>query len=295
MSYLFEDEDIQENEVQEEYWHILSVDDEPSIHQITKLVLSGFSFENKKIKLSTANSAQEAIEYLKNHGDVALVLLDIVMERDDAGFDVANYLRDDVCNHTTRIIIRTGQPGSFPEHEVIEKFDIDGFAEKTDLTSDKLQTIIYSALRSYRDISTLSKCKTKLENLLASMSRLMVVNSFEQLHQRLKEEAETLVISSQNISLAKRDKDGNVKFFFSDEPAPPSLYRYIEESAQNKDSILNEEFSVSYHVLKNNESLHLCFEPDENLCDAGKKILSSLSDAIYLIYLALEKENMPSS
>lgn len=290
MSYLFENEDITKNEVEEEYWHILSVDDEPSIHQITKLVLSGFSFENKKIKLSTADSAAEAIEYLKNHNDVALVLLDIVMERDDAGFDVANYLRDDICNHTTRIIIRTGQPGSFPEDKIVQDFDIDGFSEKTELTTEKLHTIVYSALRSYRDISSINRCKIRLEGLLESMSRLSTSNSFEQLHKRLKEEVHGLVSKVQNISLAKRDQEGNISFIFSDKLACEDLNKEIERSALSKKSLFDSSHSISYHSLDNNQSLHLCFEPDEDLCDAGKKILSSLDDAIYLIYLSLEKK-----
>ncbi|MDF1882005.1 response regulator [Sulfurimonas sp. MAG313] len=289
MNYLFnEDENtILEEEVQEEFWHILSVDDEPSIHQITKLVLSGFSFENKKIKFSTADSAQEAISYLKKHKDVALVLLDIVMERDDSGFDVANFLREDEKNHTTRIIIRTGQPGNFPEHKILEEFDVDGFAEKTELSTEKLHTIIYSALRSYRDISKLTKCKTKLESLLESMSRLSTSESFEQLHYRLKEESQTLVIKTHNISLALRDEKGEISFLFSDKIADSSLYKEIEESSRSKQTILNNVHSISYHKLKDGKTLHLCIEPDEELCNAGKKILASLADAVYLIYLNL--------
>jgi len=287
MNFLFEDE--VETTTSEDIWHILSVDDEPSIHQVTELVLSGFSFENKKIKLSTADSASSAIEFLKKNSDVALVLLDIVMERDDAGFDVANYLREDINNHTTRIIIRTGQPGSFPEAEVIRKFDIDGFAEKTDLTTDKLQTIVYSALRSYRDIATITQCKLRLESLLSSMSKLYTSKSISQLQTTLKTEIKKLTFSVNNIYLIKRSPDGNLETIFADKDLDESLSSKIQESALQKTTIIKDEISISYHDLDNGYSLHLCLEPNTSLCDISKKISSSLAEAVYIIYNSITK------
>lgn len=288
MSYLFEDEKVVvKDEIEGGYWHILSVDDEPSIHQITKLVLAGFTFENKKIKLSTASSAQEAIDYLKHHSDVALVLLDIVMERDDAGFDVANYLRSNENNHTTRIIIRTGQPGNLPEHEILKQFDVDGFTEKTELSTEKLHAIIYSSLRAYRDIVSIQQCKTKLETLIESMSHLTTSTSFEQLHKRLKEEAETLIVSAQNLALATRSPEGEINFIFADNAKNDTLIDRIHFSATTQQHLLNDDSSISYHALSDGSSLHFCIEPDERLCTPGKKVLLSLSDAVCLIYLHL--------
>jgi len=152
MEYLFTSDEEPVKLTSSKPWHILSVDDDPMIHEITKLVISDIIFDNEKIKFSSANSAKEAIEYINNNDDIALILLDIVMEKEDSGFDVAEFVRNTKKNFHTRVVIRSGQPGAFLKEEVVQKYGIDGFTEKTDLTKNQLTTILYSSIRTYRDI-----------------------------------------------------------------------------------------------------------------------------------------------
>jgi len=42
------------------------------------------------------------------------VLLDVIMETDQAGLDLVEFIRDTLKNETVRIILRTGQPGQAP-------------------------------------------------------------------------------------------------------------------------------------------------------------------------------------
>ena len=66
--FLFSGEQLKENNIETEepeYWHILVVDDEEDIHQVTKLVLAGFTFENKGLRFYDAYSAAEAKDFLK--------------------------------------------------------------------------------------------------------------------------------------------------------------------------------------------------------------------------------------
>ncbi len=130
---------------------ILSVDDESAVHDVTKLVLSNFKFEGEHPNIAIAMSAKEACEYMRKNDDVALVLLDVVMESDHAGFDVVETIRQELNNHRARIVIRTGQPGDLGMESTMSKYELDGYVEKSSLTHNCLHATVYSALRAYKE------------------------------------------------------------------------------------------------------------------------------------------------
>ncbi len=131
---------------------VLVVDDDEYVHQLTKMVLRGFSFEGCPIRLASAMSAKEAIRYLETHKNVAVALVDVVMETDNAGLELVNHIRNNFNNNEVRLLIRTGQPGAAPEESVFQDYDINDYLSKTDLTAHKLRMTLLNALRSYRDI-----------------------------------------------------------------------------------------------------------------------------------------------
>jgi response regulator RpfG family c-di-GMP phosphodiesterase len=130
----------------------LLVDDEPDIHDITKLTLSRFRLDGRGLSFVHAYSGEEAKQVLAREKDIALVFLDVVMEREDSGLEVARWMRQDLDNQFTRIVLRTGQPGQAPEERVIVDYDINDYKEKTELDRTKLFTTTFAALRAYRDI-----------------------------------------------------------------------------------------------------------------------------------------------
>lgn len=131
---------------------VLVVDDDETVIQVTRLVLSRFRFDDNALELICAYSAAEAIEILSQRDDIAIVLLDVVMESDDSGFQVVSYIRNQLNNYITRILLRTGQPGLAPERQVIKDYDINDYIAKTEATTDRLNLSMINALRSYRDI-----------------------------------------------------------------------------------------------------------------------------------------------
>ena len=150
-------------------WKILIVDDQEEVHQVTQMVLSDFSFRNRKVKFISAYSAAEAKEVLINQSDIAVILLDVVMEEDNSGLKLVKYIRDELENDLVRIILRTGQPGEAPEKEVIKEYDINDYKEKTELTSKKLYTTLMTSLRSYQGLKELAEtnaAKNKIESEL---------------------------------------------------------------------------------------------------------------------------------
>ncbi len=160
-------------------WKLLIVDDEKDVHKVTKLVLSGFEFAGRKLSLYSAYNAAEAMDFMNKNPDTAVALIDVVMEEEDSGLNLVQFIRENLGNHSVRIILRTGQPGQAPEHEVVLNYDINDYKAKTELTSEKLFTTVISAIRSYRDIMTIEKSKLGLEKIVAATADIFEIQSLK--------------------------------------------------------------------------------------------------------------------
>ncbi|PWC84004.1 histidine kinase [Azospirillum sp. TSH100] len=156
-----------------EPWLVLIVDDDPAIHATTKMVLRGFTFEGRPAQFLSAATAAEARGVLRDNPAIAVILLDVVMESDDAGLRLVRYIRSDLHNRRVRIILRTGQPGQAPERDVILSYDINDYKSKTELTAQKLFTSVVAALRGYQDITAIEDHREGLERILDSSSTLL--------------------------------------------------------------------------------------------------------------------------
>ncbi len=162
-------------------WVVMVVDDDPAVHQVTQLVMDDFEFAGRKLQFLNAYTATEARDLLRSRQDVALVLLDVVMESEHAGLDLARYIREDLGNRHVRIVLRTGQPGQAPEEDVIKSYDINDYTEKTELTKRKLITVFYSSLRSYRDIITLDHARQALRRSIEAITQIHDAGSLRHL------------------------------------------------------------------------------------------------------------------
>ena len=149
-------------------YNLLIVDDEPDVHEVTKLALRRYSFNGKGLNILSAFSGEEAINLLQDRDDIAVILLDVVMERDDAGLKVANWIRRIKGDHRVRIVLRTGQPGEAPEERIMTEYDINDYKEKGELTNRKLNTLMHACLRAYNDIVTIENTCQKLTDIVRS-------------------------------------------------------------------------------------------------------------------------------
>jgi signal transduction histidine kinase len=163
MAFADEDDISQVSSQSQESWKILIVDDEVEIHNITRLALEDFSFDNKRLNFLSAYSGVEARQIMADNPDIVLILLDVIMESDDAGLSTAKYIRETLQNRAVRIILRTGQPGQVPERQAIVDYDIDDYKTKTEFTSQKLFTTIITALRSFKAYKSLEFLNVNLE------------------------------------------------------------------------------------------------------------------------------------
>jgi response regulator RpfG family c-di-GMP phosphodiesterase len=152
-------------------WNLLVVDDDPEVHSVTRLALKGFQFGGRPLQVDSAYSGTEARRKMREN-QYAIALLDVVMETDHAGLELAQWIRESLNDSYVRLILRTGQPGQAPEREVITNYDINDYKEKTELTANKLFTLICASLRSYRDMVALYQNKVGLEAVIQSTAKL---------------------------------------------------------------------------------------------------------------------------
>jgi response regulator RpfG family c-di-GMP phosphodiesterase len=179
-SILFAEEgSISTSSVNEDTWKVLIVDDESEVHNVTKLVLSDFQFDGKGLEFISTYTAAETKKVMAENSDIAVVLLDVVMEEEDSGLKLVRYIREELKNDLVRIILRTGQPGQAPEKRVIVDYDINDYKEKTELTSQKLFTTMVASIRSYRDITIINNNKKGLEKIIESSSTIFEVQSMK--------------------------------------------------------------------------------------------------------------------
>lgn len=178
-----------------EPWKILVVDDEDEVHRITHLALSDFSVADRTLQFISAYSGAEAREKMVEHSDIALILLDVVMETDDAGLRFARFVRQELANSFVRIILRTGQPGMAPERHVLKVYDINDYRAKTELTQDRLYSVVYTALASYRDMMALARSRQQLVGVVDELETLSEITSSRYLTM-----AAEVVALSQNLA-----------------------------------------------------------------------------------------------
>ena len=185
-------------------WKIMIIDDDHEVHSITKLVLSDFSYNNVAIEFIDAYSSNEAKELLQIHEEIAIILLDVVMEEEDSGLKLVHYIRSELKNYEVRIILRTGQPGQAPEKSVIVNYDINDYKEKTELTAQKLFTTIVASLRAYESIHITNVNKKGLEKVVKASSYLFEVQSISKLSAIVLEQINSMLCFYKNIPLKQQ-------------------------------------------------------------------------------------------
>ncbi len=165
----------------EDPWTILIVDDETDVHSVTAYMLDGQRYQGRSFAFLHAYSGEEAKKVLVYHPEIAVVLLDVVMETDDSGLKLVEYIRTDLKNQVVRIVLRTGQPGKAPAAKVIVDYDIDDYKEKTELTLEKMLVTIISALRSYSLITTIDANRKGLRRIIEASSDIFERQSLQKL------------------------------------------------------------------------------------------------------------------
>jgi len=292
-------------------WKILIVDDDEEVHRLTKMVLSDYLFENTPVTLLHAYSKAETIEILKKEKDIALVLLDVVMETDDAGLECVKVIREVLENREVRIILRTGQPGQAPEKDVIVSYDINDYKSKTELTVQKMFTVVTASLRTFKFIKVIEQNRRGLENIISASSTLFELHSFQlfatgilrQLTAILQLEDNSLFINSSGMA-AFQDKSetrynivaGTGTFAGKEEQmieeiVPKEIYTLLMQAASEKQSIFSENTYVGYLESKKGEHSLLYLQWQRPLSRMERDLISIFASNVAIAFENISLNN----
>ncbi len=183
MQFLEEDAGPETSDGKKSVWRVLIIDDEKDVHSATTFALRNTEVVGRPLEFLHASSAREAQDFLETQKDIAVILLDVVMETPNAGLDLVPFIRNQLKIKDTRIILRTGQPNQAPEIEVIRDYDINDYKLKSELTQSRLYASLTTAIRSYKQIQTIETGKRSLSMIVKSSSELLTqkgINEFAQ-------------------------------------------------------------------------------------------------------------------
>jgi CheY-like chemotaxis protein len=154
-------------------WRVLIVDDDADVHSTTTFALAGLEVQDRPLEFLHAYSGHEARALLAREPDIAVILLDVVMEQPEAGLHLVRHVRETLGMQDVRIILRTGQPGYTPEMEAIRDLDINDYRTKSELTRTKLYTTVAAAVRAYQQLHALGLGRAGLERIVHAGTELM--------------------------------------------------------------------------------------------------------------------------
>lgn len=248
-------------------WKVLVVDDDEAVHQVTRLVLADFEFDQRPIEFVSAYSAREARELMEQHEDIALILLDVIMETEQSGLELVHHVREVLGNRSVRIVLRTGQPGHAPPERVIVAYDINGYREKTELTAQRLFTTVYASLRSYRDIQTIQKNKTDLERLINSSAKIFRHETTGDLAGAVTAELGGLLKLDRGLVEARIVAEGGYEIVRStghyaamdDRQLPLCVTRLLTEAAQERTNVFSKQACALYVKSGGGDSATSCY------------------------------------
>ncbi|MDI9349839.1 MAG: fused response regulator/phosphatase [Candidatus Symbiobacter sp.] len=129
-------------------WKILLVDDDAPTHQISQIALRQIIFRGRGVHLISAYSAAEARNILAATPDVAVILLDVIMEYDRAGLDLVRQIRQELGQTQVRIVLRSGEP-NLSLLQILENYDVTDFVNKSEMNYQNLHHTVIATLHGY--------------------------------------------------------------------------------------------------------------------------------------------------
>jgi len=284
-------------------WQILVVDDEPAVHEVTKLVMSDFEMDGRGLAFTHCYSAAEARTVLAERTDIALILLDVVMESDHAGLELARHIREDLGNLNVRIILRTGQPGQAPEEQVIRDYDINDYKEKTDLTRRKLITVFYAGLRAYRDLMRIEQASQGLRRSIEAISQVCDSSNLRSFASAVLEQVNFLLdlngeglCASRISAYTANANEGQIKVLAATEAysgllvddqvgnLPAAVQDAIHRALQDKKSHHGERYYAGYFRTKAGSESLIYMEFAEAVSDQAHELLELLARNVAITY-----------
>ena len=291
-------------------WKVAIIDDEDQVHAVTQMVLKNTRIDDRPLEFLNARSAAEGLRLFQDHNDIALAFIDVIMETDDAGLRLIHQIRNELDNHFTRIVLRTGQPGSSPEETVIRNYDINDYKSKTELTDTNLKTCVYSSIRSYRDIITIESSKKSMQRVIAASDSVLRSKTLHEFGNAMLDHtlqllnittAEMYLVSQHQdlfgdtelMLLAATDSTINFRNSWDTDILPPDVKQSIMDTLEQQQSFSDENIFIGYYHTDDNTRSVLYTRFRERHTPMQDEILQLFAANITLVFQNLNnRENI---
>jgi len=190
--FAFSDDELP-SPVSQRVWRVLAVDDDVDFQRATAFALSELEVLGGRVELVQAFSCREAQMMLAQQHDIALVLLDVVMETEDAGLRLIHSLREVIGNRDARVVLLTGEPGLAPAHEVMRDYDINDYWAKSELCAERLLTVLTAAVRGYAQLRAVATARRGLQMIVESSNALFCSKNTRELSAKILTEISSLL------------------------------------------------------------------------------------------------------
>ncbi|MBU6954889.1 EAL domain-containing protein [Hahella sp. HN01] len=180
-----QDEPETPEHITREAWKVLTVDDDFNYQRSTEFALAGLKVLDRPLQILRAYSYAEASKLLSEHADIAIALVDVVMETDDAGLRLVRAIREVLGNAEIRLVLLTGQPGMAPMLDVMKEYDINDYWTKSELTDTRLQTVMTGCARSYIQIREIARAKRGLQLIAESSDSVYSAKNLQEFSARM--------------------------------------------------------------------------------------------------------------
>ena len=280
-------------------WKVAIIDDDQSVHDGTRLALSDYVLHGQRLELLSAYSAAEGRELLEAHPDIAVVLLDVIMETDDAGLRLIDYVRTTLKRESLRIILRTGQPGQAPERRVIVDYDINDYKAKNELTADRLFTSLTAALRSYQQLQRMVETRRGLEIIIDAASTMFDLKSLQRLAEGVLTQMASLLNADCAGILVLRENGAGTSSFsvlagsgcyrhigggVPSVPLEDGLRRVVEEAFQRRCHDFTGDRSVLYIQTGSGREVVVLLEASRELSETDRALVELFTSRLSVAF-----------
>ena len=129
--------------MQEQVWKILLVENNNTLHTAIEAAAKNIYINNKRLYLFHTKNIDEAKSLLQEHSDIAVTFIDISMQTPSLELELVSYIRNDLHNRLTRIILLASKEAqTMPPEEIIERYDINDYKEYDEISERKLFNVI---------------------------------------------------------------------------------------------------------------------------------------------------------
>ncbi len=132
---------------------LLIVDDQPDIQLIVRMSLRRLAWQGQPLDIHTVDSGEASVQFIQEHPDTCVVIMDVMMEHERAGLDAT--LAIHALNPRVQVIIHTAQAALFSEQEVILNYPITNYLTKSSDSGARLGNMVLLALKNYARLQAL--------------------------------------------------------------------------------------------------------------------------------------------